>query len=198
MHSKFYPSMFQQFTAIIRGSYCPRSYSSNICVVGVYIFLFTKISNQNILHYPYELMRGSVWAVDKVTSSDATLEFSSSVHLLRNRLLGGGARIVAIRGFGCDFSIVCWVSMSSWKTVRTGGMRRSVCRVWLVTYHGVLASRALRPPDNGNDLLKHVGVKFWMYPWIILLLRRICWLLHNDMWDRVHSREALCNMPSPS
>jgi hypothetical protein len=26
--------------------------------------------------------------------------------------------------------------VSSWKTVLTGGMRRSVCRVWLVTYHG--------------------------------------------------------------
>jgi hypothetical protein len=32
--------------------------------------------------------------------------FTSSVHLLRNRLLGGGARIVAISGFGCDFSAV--------------------------------------------------------------------------------------------
>jgi hypothetical protein len=26
--------------------------------------------------------------------------------------------------------------VSSWKTVLTGGMRRSVCRVWFVTYRG--------------------------------------------------------------
>jgi hypothetical protein len=26
--------------------------------------------------------------------------------------------------------------VSSWKTVRTGGMRRSVCRVWFGTYRG--------------------------------------------------------------
>jgi hypothetical protein len=37
MHSKFHPNMFQQFTAIIPGGRIYlRSYSINICIVGVY------------------------------------------------------------------------------------------------------------------------------------------------------------------
>ena len=73
-----------------------------------------------------------------MSSNDATL----GVHVDRpsfcKRLLVGVVRIVAMRGVGCDFSVVQGVSVSSWKTFRTGGMRRSVCGVWLVTYHGAL------------------------------------------------------------
>jgi hypothetical protein len=43
-----------------------------------------------------------------------------------------------------------------------------------------VASEVLRPADGGNELLKHDGVKFGMYQSIILLLRRICWLLYNE------------------
>jgi hypothetical protein len=49
-----------------------------------------------------------------------------------------GWQIVAISGFGCDFSVVWWVSVSSWKTVLTGGILKSVCRVWFVTYRGAV------------------------------------------------------------
>jgi hypothetical protein len=35
-------------------------------------------------------------------------------------------------------------------------------------------------PYDGNELLKHVGIKFWTYQYIILLLRRIFCLLKKD------------------
>jgi hypothetical protein len=34
--------------------------------------------------------------------------------------------------------------------------------------------------DEGDELLKHAGVKFGMNQQIILLIRRICWLRHNE------------------
>jgi hypothetical protein len=108
-------------------------------------FIITKISNQRIYYiYPYELMRGSNGQLTRCRPATLPWGFTSSVYLLRNRLLAGGARSVAISGFGCDFSAVWWVSVSSWKTVLTGGILRSVCRVWFVTYHGafVICRRA--------------------------------------------------------
>jgi hypothetical protein len=42
MHSKSYPNMFQQFIAIIMGSYYLRSYSDNICIVDIYGLQFAQ------------------------------------------------------------------------------------------------------------------------------------------------------------
>jgi hypothetical protein len=42
----------------------------------------------------------------------------------------------AMRGLGCEAIVVLWIAIRSWKTLRTYGMCRSECRLWLVTYRG--------------------------------------------------------------